>query len=149
MDHQRAPHILLVEDSPHDADLTTRALKRKNLAHNLVHVSDGPSALDYVFGRGKYALPKVVNPPHIILLDINLPKLNGLEVLREIKSHPKTKSIPVVVITSSKEDRDVRQAYEHGANSYIVKPVDFESFQHAVESIGLYWLHLNQTAVPA
>jgi two-component system, response regulator len=144
MDPSRAIEILLVEDNPHDADLTIRALKKRNLANNLIHVEDGAAALDLVFNRGPYAQTRAPERPRLILLDVKLPKRDGLEVLRELKSHPETRGIPVIMVTSSSEDPDIRLAYELGANSYVVKPVDFEAFQKAIEDIGLYWLLLNQ-----
>jgi two-component system, response regulator len=140
--------ILLVEDNPHDADLTIRSLKKHNLGNRLVHVEDGVAALDFVFGRGKYATETAVQRPKVILLDIKLPKLDGLDVLKEIKSHPETQAIPVVMLTSSREDPDIQRAYHHGANSYVVKPVDFESFREAVSTLGMYWLLVNQTSNP-
>jgi two-component system, response regulator len=143
MEQTRAMEILLVEDNPHDADLTIRALKRRNLANNLIHVEDGAAALDLIFKRGAFARAEAAQHPRIILLDVKLPKIDGMEVLRELKAHPDTRAIPVIMITSSKEDPDIRRAYELGANSYVVKPVDFESFQRAIEEIGLYWLLLN------
>lgn len=143
MDQSRAIEILLVEDNPHDADLTIRALKKRNLANNLIHVEDGAAALDFVFKRGAFAQTGAPEQPRIILLDVKLPKRDGLEVLKELKSHPDTRAIPVIMVTSSSEDPDIRLAYELGANSYVVKPVDFEAFQKAIEDIGLYWLLLN------
>lgn len=136
--------ILLVEDNPRDAELIIRALTKRNLANHLVHVEDGSEALDFLFNRGKYteeidhALPKVV------LLDLKLPKVNGLEVLREIKLRESTRSIPVVIVTSSAEDPDINLAYELGANSYVVKPVNFEAFTEVMSNLGLYWLLINQ-----
>ena len=138
--------ILLVEDNPRDADLAIRSLKKHNLANKLVHMEDGVEALDFLFQRGKYAGEAGVRHPKIILLDIKLPKLDGLEVLKEIKSHPETHAIPVVMLSSSREDPDIQKAYLYGANSYVVKPVDFESFREAVTSIGMYWLSINQPA---
>jgi two-component system response regulator len=136
--------ILLVEDNPHDAELTVRAFRKKHLANRLVVVTDGVEALDFVLGRGTYEHRNVSNQPKVILLDIKLPKVNGLEVLRELKSRPETRSIPVVMVTSSREDPDIQTAYQFGANSYVVKPVNFDAFQEAVTSIGLYWLLVNQ-----
>lgn len=136
--------ILLVEDNPHDSELTLRALRKNHLANNIFTVEDGVDALDFVFRRGKFADRPAGVSPRVILLDLKLPKINGLEVLREIKSHEQTRSIPVVMVTSSREDPDIKAAYDLGANSYVVKPVDFESFQEAMVSIGLYWLLINQ-----
>ncbi len=140
--------ILLVEDNPQDAELTTRALKGRNLANRLLVVEDGAEALDLVFCRGQYADRQMTHPPKVILLDLRLPKLNGLEVLREIKADKRTRSIPVVMVTSSQEDPDVKAAYELGANSYVVKPVEFDAFMDAMSNLGLYWLLVNQTLDP-
>ena len=136
--------ILLVEDNPNDAELTIRALKKQHLANNLVRVKDGEEALDFVFATGPYAGRKIENGPKVILLDLKLPKVDGLEVLRRLKSDDRTKIIPVVVLTSSKEEQDVVNSYKLGVNSYILKPVDFEKFSNAVIDLGLYWLLLNQ-----
>jgi two-component system response regulator len=137
--------ILLVEDNPTDAELTIRALKKFNLANNLIHVKNGIDALDFIFGTGKYTgLRDVSFPPKVILLDINMPKMNGMEVLQKIKSDPRTKSMPVVVLTSSKESPDIQECYDLGANSYIVKPVNFEGFATAIQNLGFYWLLQNQ-----
>jgi two-component system, response regulator len=139
-----AVDILLVEDNPNDSELTIRALRKNHLANNIIWVEDGADALDFVFRRGRFAERAANNWPRVILLDVKLPKVNGLEVLREIKSHEETRSIPVVMVTSSREDPDITSAYELGANSYVVKPVDFESFQEAMVHVGLYWLLINQ-----
>jgi len=128
--------ILLVEDNPNDAELTLRALKQRNLANRVFLCKDGAEALDF-FENGASPVPKVV------LLDLKLPKVDGLEVLQRLKHNPRTKSIPIVVLTSSREEPDIEKAYELGANSYIVKPVDFEAFARAVADVGLYWLLLN------
>lgn len=136
--------ILLVEDNPRDAELTVRALKKHNLAHRLMVVEDGAEALDFIGGRGKFARRGERNHPQVVLLDIKLPKLNGLEVLRAIKSDAKTHMIPVVMVTSSREDPDIKTAYELGANSYVVKPVDFNAFQDIVSQLGCYWLLVNE-----
>ncbi len=136
--------ILLVEDSAHDAELTLRSLKRHRLANRIFHVSDGEEALDWVFARGVYHGRQVEDCPKVILLDLKLPKVDGLEVLAAVKADERTKVIPVVVLTSSKEEQDVVKSYRLGANSYIVKPVDFERFSEAIKDIGLYWLLLNQ-----
>ena len=137
--------ILLVEDSAEDAELTLRALKKHNLANNVVNVTDGEEALDFVFARAKYGHRKVENGPRMILLDLKLPKVDGLEVLKTIKGDLRTRIIPVIVLTSSKEERDVVESYRLGVNSYIVKPVDFDKFVDAVREIGYYWLLLNQS----
>jgi len=137
--------ILLAEDNQNDAELTIRELKKHNMANNLVHVKDGEEALDFIFGREKYIERKnTIHFPKVILLDIQMPKLNGIEVLREIKTDPRTQSIPVVILTSSKEHPDVQRCYELGANSYIVKPVNFEGFAESIRNLGFYWLLLNQ-----
>ena len=136
--------ILLVEDNPNDAELTIRALKQHHLANNLVHVRDGEEALDFIFARAAYAERRIENAPKVILLDLKLPKVDGLEVLRKIKSDERTKTFPVVVLTSSREEQDVVNSYKLGVNSYIVKPVNFDKFLDAVSDLGLYWLLLNQ-----
>jgi two-component system response regulator len=136
--------ILLVEDNPDDAELTIRALKKHNLANKLHHVKDGDEALDFIFAQGIYSKRKVENTPKVILLDLKMPKVNGMDVLRFLKVDERTKRIPVVVVTSSKEDPDIKQCYKLGANSYVVKPVEFEAFIKAVSDIGLYWMILNQ-----
>jgi len=139
--------ILLVEDNPADAELTLRALKKVHIANKIFLVNDGDEALDFLFARGKYTGREHSQNPKVILLDLKLPKISGLEVLQSIKSSEKLKSIPVVVLTSSKEDPDVRRCYDLGANSYVVKPVGFENFLKAVSELGLYWLLLNQPPV--
>ncbi len=136
--------ILLVEDNPHDAELTIRALRKNNLANNIIHLSDGAEALDYLFNEGIYAGKEQLPYPKAILLDLKMPKINGIEVLARVKSDERTKYIPVIVLTSSSEDPDVKKCYELGVNSYIVKPVGFEGFLKAVSELGMYWLLLNQ-----
>jgi two-component system response regulator len=136
--------ILLVEDSSTDEELTLRALKRNNITNKVVVVRDGSEALDYLFARSAYAGRNLKDLPHIVLLDLNLPKVGGLEVLRMIRAEEATKLLPVVILTSSKEDKDLVSGYASGANSYIVKPVDFTQFAEAVRQLGLYWLVLNQ-----
>jgi CheY-like chemotaxis protein len=136
--------ILLVEDNPNDVELTLRALKKHNITNNVHVVKDGAEALEYIFATGAYASRDINHNPKVILLDLKLPKVDGIEVLRRIKSDGRTKVIPVVVLTSSKEERDLVQSYKLGANSYITKPVDFESFVKSVAELGLYWLLLNQ-----
>ncbi len=136
--------ILLVEDNPNDVELTLRALKKKNVANRIHVAEDGAEALDILFARGKYTLRENSVPPRVVLLDLKLPKLSGLEVLREIKADQRTRKIPVVIVTSSREDPDIRKAYELGANSYVVKPVDFDQFFDAMSNLGLYWLLVNQ-----
>jgi two-component system, response regulator len=137
--------ILLVEDNPYDAELTLRALRKHNLANRVLHAQDGAEALEFVFAGGAYSERRVEQTPKVILLDLKLPKVDGIEVLRRIKSDERTRSIPVVVLTSSREDRDLAGCYALGVNSYIVKPVEFEQFVKAVSDMGLYWLLLNQT----
>ena len=137
--------ILLVEDSIDDAELTIRELKKHNLANNLFQVKDGEQALDFIFATGKFSDKRdILHPPKLILLDIQMPKLNGIEVLQKIKEDVRTKSIPTVILTSSKEDPDIRKCYALGANSYIVKPVNFDRFAEAIRNLGFYWLLLNQ-----
>jgi two-component system response regulator len=140
---QNAVEILLVEDNPRDAELTIRALKKKNLANNLYHVEDGVEALDFLFGRGKYSERDINDAPKVVLLDLKLPRFNGLEVLSAMKSDERTQTIPVVIVTSSAEDPDIQTAYQLGANSYVLKPVQFESFIEAMTKIGVYWLMVN------
>jgi two-component system response regulator len=134
---QKAVEILLVEDSQHDAELTIRALKKNNLANHLLHLDDGQEALDFLF-NAENGLPK------LILLDLKMPKVDGIEVLRRLKADEKRKVIPVVMLTSSKEERDIVESYKLGVNAYIVKPVDFNQFVNAVTELGLFWLILNQ-----
>ena len=136
--------ILLVEDNPQDVELTLRALKRHNLANKVHVVKDGAEALDFLFTTGSYADRDMNHTPKVILLDLKLPKVDGLEVLRRIKSDERTKLIPVVVLTSSREEQDMIDSYKLGVNSYIVKPVDFDKFVEAVGKLGLYWLLLNE-----
>jgi two-component system, response regulator len=139
--------ILLVEDSINDAELTMRALRKNNVATHIVHLKDGEAALDFLFGEGQYKGRNTNNKPKVILLDLKMPKVSGLEVLEKIAMNELTNKIPVVVLTSSKEHPDVEKAYALGANSYIVKPVDFESFRRVVNELGIYWLALNQPLV--
>lgn len=139
-----AVDVLLVEDNPQDAELTVRALKKQNLANQIHTVEDGEQALDFLFCRGKYDARDSAAVPRVVLLDLKLPKLNGLEVLEALKQDERTRIIPVVVVTSSREDPDIKKAYSLGANSYVVKPVDFKGFSEAMSRIGLYWLLVNQ-----
>jgi CheY-like chemotaxis protein len=134
--------ILLVEDNPHDAELAIRALRKCLPVSHLVHVGDGQEALDFLHGS---AAEEGCKPPKVVLLDLKLPKVGGLEVLREIRANERTKLLPVVILTSSREDRDVAEAYRLGANSFIVKPVDFENFLEVVSHMGSYWTTLNET----
>ena len=136
--------ILLVEDSPEDMELTCRALKNANLGNHIQIARDGAEALDFIFCEGAHAGRRIEDTPKLILLDLKLPKVDGLEVLQRIKGDPRTKLIPVVVLTSSKEQTDVVRSYSLGVNSYIVKPVNFEGFTAAVQELGMYWLLLNQ-----
>lgn len=135
--------ILLVEDNPHDLALTLRALKNAHLANHIQVCRDGAEALDFLFGEGPFEGRNVGNLPKVVLLDLKLPKVDGLEVLRRLKADERTKAIPVVVLTSSKEQQDVVESYQLGVNSYIVKPVNFEGFSAAVADLGMYWLLLN------
>lgn len=136
--------IVLVEDNESDAELTIRALKKNNIVNKLIHLHDGEEALEYVFATGKYSERNINDLPKVILLDLKMPKVGGLEVLKKIKSDDRTKIIPVIILTSSKEDKDIIEGYKLGVNSYIVKPVGFENFAKAISEIGLYWLLLNQ-----
>ena len=136
--------ILLVEDNPDDVALTERALKKARIANSVVVARDGPEALDFLLGTGPYAGRDTGIMPEVILLDLKLPKMDGLEVLRRLRADQRTRLLPVVVLTSSKEDRDLTRSYELGANSYIRKPVDFKQFVKAVQDLGLYWLVLNE-----
>lgn len=139
-----ATDILLVEDSPEDAALAIHALRRNNLANNIFTARDGEEALDFLFCRDAFASRSFDSPPRLVLLDLKLPKVDGIEVLRQSKNDPRTKAIPVVIMTSSKEDQDLVRSYDLGANSYIQKPVDFEQFRETVKTLGLYWLVINQ-----
>jgi len=143
MDSVQPVDILLVEDNPHDIELITRALRRKNLANRLTVLRDGARAIEFLFARGRYAGRKGSAPPKLILLDLRLPVVDGLEVLRTIREDPSTRSIPVVVLTSSHQERDIVESYTLGVNSYIIKPIDFEKFAEAVSEIGLFWVLLN------
>ena len=136
--------ILLVEDNPDDEALTLRALNKNRVANNIVVVRDGVEALDYLFASGSYAGRDPFELPQVVLLDLKLPKVDGLEVLRRIRSDPRTHMLPVVILTSSREEQDLIQAYSNGANSYVRKPVDFNQFVEAIGQLGLYWLVLNE-----
>jgi two-component system response regulator len=136
--------ILLVEDNRDDMDLALHALKREKLANNIVVARDGEEALDFLFCRGAFTHRSFDHPPKLVLLDLKLPKVDGMEVLKQVKSDPRTKTIPVVIMTSSKEERDLVSGYNLGANSYIQKPVDFDQFRETVKRVGLYWLVINQ-----
>jgi CheY-like chemotaxis protein len=139
--------ILLIEDNENDAELAIRALRKDSVARHIIHLQDGEAALDFLFGKGKYEGRNTDNKPQVILLDLKMPKISGLEVLEQIKSDELTKKIPVVVLTSSKEHPDVEKSYSLGANSYIVKPVEFDNYCKVVNDLGIYWLHLSQPAV--
>ena len=144
MNENHIVEILIVEDTPQDLELALRALKKANLTNRIEVARDGTEALDFVFCEGAHAGRKMENGPRVILLDLKLPKVDGLEVLQRIKADPRTRAIPVVVLTSSKEQRDIVESYRLGVNSYIVKPVNFERFVAAVQDLGMYWLLLNQ-----
>lgn len=144
MNNHNEVEVLLVEDNPRDAELTLRTLHKRNLANHVVHVKDGQEALDWLFGTGAYAGRDPNHHPKVVLLDLKLPKVDGLEVLRAIRADARTRLLPVVVLTSSREEQDLVASYQLGVNSFIVKPVDFESFSAAVAELGHYWLLVNQ-----
>jgi CheY-like chemotaxis protein len=144
MEDFNAIEILIVEDNPRDAELTLRALKKNNLANNILVAKDGAEALDFFFCRGKFETRTFTNPPKVVLLDLKLPKVSGLEVLKIVKEDKRTSHIPIVVVTSSKQEPDMKEAYALGVNSYVVKPVDFDQFINAMSSLGLYWLLVNE-----
>ena len=144
MSHSTAVEILLVEDNPDDLELTLRSLQKAGLTNRIEVARDGAEALDFIFCEGVHENRRIEDVPKVILLDLKLPKVDGLEVLRRLKTDPRTKAIPVVVLTSSKEQKDVVESYRLGVNSYIVKPVNFEGFVSAVRDLGMYWLLLNQ-----
>lgn len=139
--------ILLVEDSPADAEMTIRALKKVNLANKLVHLHNGEEALNFLFAQEEFSNRQGATVPKVILLDIKMPKVDGIEVLRRIKADDRTKRIPVIIMTSSKEEQDIITSYSLGVNSYVVKPVDFEGFAKAVSQLGMYWLLVNQSSL--
>jgi len=139
--------ILLVEDSPEDVEMTLRAFKKQNLINKVHVVEDGEQALDYIFAKGKYEDRDFNNKPKVILLDLKLPKVDGMEVLRTIRGDDRTKFIPVVILTSSQEEKDIMESYKLGVNSYITKPVEFNKFVETVSELGLYWLLLNKPPV--
>jgi CheY-like chemotaxis protein len=141
---ENAVEILLVEDNPDDVELTLRALKNQKISNHIEVVRDGAEALDFIFCTGQFEHRSMENAPKLVLLDLKLPKVDGLEVLEKIKSDPRTKAIPIVVLTSSTEERDIVESYKLGVNSYITKPVDFEQFSESVRQLGLYWLLLNE-----
>ncbi len=146
MEHEKRD-IIVVEDNPNDAELMVRSLKKNNLANKLVVLEDGEQALDYIFCTGEYKGRDSSVLPNVIFLDLKLPKVNGLEILKKVKSNDKTKMIPVVIVTSSKEDPDIKAAYEFGANSYVVKPVDFTKFKETINQLGLYWIVVNENYI--
>jgi two-component system response regulator len=137
--------ILLVEDNASDAEMTIDALQMNNFGNKVFHVKDGAAALDFIFAEGKYSGRQISNTPKVILLDLKMPKISGIEVLRKIREDERTHRIPVVVLTSSKEDPDIQECYNLGVNSYVVKPVEFDTFQKAISSLGLYWIIVNQS----
>lgn len=137
--------VLLVEDNPNDAELTVRALKKNNLANNLHVVTDGEEALDFIFAAGQYSNRDIHSPPKVVFLDLKLPKVSGLEVLQKVKSDERTKTIPIVVVTSSQETQDVEECYKLGVNSFIQKPIEFNNFVKAISDVGLYWMILNKS----
>jgi CheY-like chemotaxis protein len=144
MDNIGRVDILLVEDNPQDADLTMRALTKRHVVNPLYLVQDGAEALEFLFAEGKYAHRQGAKLPRVVLLDLKLPKVGGLEVLQAVKADERTKRIPVVVLTSSKEDPDIKRAYALGVNSYVVKPVGFDAFSDAISNLGFYWLLVNE-----
>ncbi len=136
--------IILVEDNPDEAELAIRSLKKHHLANNLIHLDDGEVAMNFIFSEGEFSENEHPQTPKLILLDLNLPKVTGLDILRRIKSDPRTQKIPIVLLTSSREETDIMESYKLGVNSYIVKPVDFNSFSKAILEMGMYWLVLNE-----
>ena len=141
----RSETILLVEDNPDDVELTMRAFRKNNIANNIVVAHDGVEALDYLFGRGAYEGRHTSEQPRLVLLDLKMPRMDGLHVLENLRSDERTALLPVVILTSSKEDQDLVSSYKHGANSYVRKPIDFGEFLEAVRQIGLYWLLINES----
>ncbi len=137
--------LLYIEDNPNDIELTLRALKKHNVANSIQIIKDGEEALEYIFATGRYVARDVKEKPKVILLDLKLPKVGGLEILKELKSDERTKTIPVVVLTSSREEKDMIESYNYGVNSYVVKPINFDSFSEAVAALGLFWLIVNES----
>jgi two-component system response regulator len=137
--------ILLVEDNPQDLELTMRALRKNNLANAITTVTDGEAALDFLFARGQYAGRDINNHPRVVFLDLKLPKVDGIEVLRQVKMDERTKTIPIVVVTSSAEERDRVESYQLGVNSYVVKPIEFDSFVKTITELGFYWMAINKS----
>lgn len=144
MNDNRTVEILLVEDSDQDAELAMRALKKKNITNNIVRLKNGEEALNFIFAKGEFSNRSIQNQPKVVLLDLKMPKVDGLEVLKEVRENDETKDLPIVILTSSKEEEDLIKSYKLGVNSFIVKPVEFESFTNAVAEIGMYWVLLNQ-----
>jgi len=138
--------ILLVEDNPHDLEMTLRALRKNNVANSITSVTDGEAALDFLFARGKYSARSIDHPPRVVFLDLKLPKVDGIEVLKKVKADERTKRIPIVVVTSSAEERDRVESYQLGVNSYVVKPIEFESFVKTIADLGFYWMAINKSA---
>jgi CheY-like chemotaxis protein len=137
--------ILLIEDNPDDATLVMRALKKCNLGNNLIHLSDGEQALNFLFGKGEFSERNIEDKPKVILLDLKMPKIDGFQVLKAVRDDPRTRSIPVVIMTSSAEEKDIAATYNWGVNAYVVKPVGFDNFSKAVAELGLFWLLVNQS----
>jgi len=140
--------ILIVEDNARDLELTLRALKKHNLGNRIVSVRDGAEALEFLFARGAYSDRRIGDGPHVIFLDMKLPKVDGIEVLRQIKADERTRTIPVVMVTSSAQERDVVESYRYGVNSYVVKPIDFDAFIKTIADLGFYWLAVNRQVPP-
>ena len=140
-----AVEILLVEDNPHDLELTMRALRKNNLANAVTTVSDGEAALDFIFARGRFADRDINHHPRVVFLDLKLPKVDGIEVLRQVKADERTRSIPIVVVTSSAEERDRVESYQLGVNSYVVKPIEFDAFVKTIAELGFYWMAINKS----
>lgn len=143
--NREAVHIVLIEDDPGDAEMIIRALKKNNGNKEMIHLEDGAAAIEFIFGEGKYA-EQGIRAPKLVILDLNMPKINGMDVLQRIRADERTRRIPVVVLTSSREDSDLKKCYDLGVNSYIVKPVEFSDFTSTVSNIGHYWLQLNQNS---
>jgi two-component system response regulator len=142
-----AVEVLIVEDNPHDLEMTLRALRKHRLGNHVVTLSDGAAALDFLFARGAYANRNITDAPNVVFLDLKLPKIDGVEVLRQVKADPRTKAIPIVIVTSSAEDRDRLESYELGVNSYVVKPIEFDAFAQTIADLGFYWLAVNRPPV--
>jgi two-component system, response regulator len=141
---QEEVEILIVEDNPHDLEMTLRALRKHRFANHVLTLTDGAAAADFLLARGEYEGRDTSNGPRVVFLDLKLPKLDGLEVLREVKADPRTRSIPIVIVTSSAEERDRVQSYDLGVNSYVVKPIEFEAFARTIADLGFYWLAVNR-----